>query len=100
MIGEDVDLDLLSLFPQIDSTSMGGTKSRASFFKVNNGGERVERSYNPRGKKGTFYSPLPKYGRYAHSGSTAAPSGSTAHQKSSACKPGRSNGRYYRLGQR
>jgi hypothetical protein len=41
MIGGDVDLDLLSLFPQINSTSMGGIESRASFFEVNNGGERA-----------------------------------------------------------
>jgi hypothetical protein len=81
MIDGDVDLDLLSLFPQIDSTSMGGIESRASFFKVNNGKERVGRSNSPRGKKGTFYSPLPKYGRYAHCGSTA-------HQKSNAHKLG------------
>jgi hypothetical protein len=58
MIGGDVDLYLLSLFPQIDSTSMGGIESRASFFQVNNGGVRVERSNSPRRKKGTFYSPL------------------------------------------
>jgi hypothetical protein len=36
-----VDLDLLSQIPQIESTSMGGIESRASFFEVNNGGERV-----------------------------------------------------------
>jgi hypothetical protein len=94
MIGGDVDLNHLSLFPQIDSTSMGGIESRESFFKVKNGGERVERSHIPRGKKGTFYSPLPKYGRYAQSGSTAATNGSTAHQKSTARKPGRNNERY------
>jgi hypothetical protein len=40
MIGGNVYLDLLSIFPQIDSTSMGGKQSRESFFKVNNGGER------------------------------------------------------------
>jgi hypothetical protein len=40
LIGGNVDLDLLSLFPQKDSTSMGGIESRASFFKVNIEGER------------------------------------------------------------
>jgi hypothetical protein len=35
-----VDVDLLSLFPKKDSTSIGGIESRESFFKVNNGGER------------------------------------------------------------
>jgi hypothetical protein len=33
MIGGDVDLDLLSLFPQIDSKSMGGKESRAASSK-------------------------------------------------------------------
>jgi hypothetical protein len=47
-----VDLDLLSLFPQIDSTSMGGIESRASFFEGNNGGERVGRSKQPKGEEG------------------------------------------------
>jgi hypothetical protein len=41
MIGGEVDLDLLFLFPQINSTNMGGIESRASFFEVNNGRERV-----------------------------------------------------------
>jgi hypothetical protein len=40
LLGGDVDLDLLSLFPQKDSTSMGGIESRESFFKVNNGAVR------------------------------------------------------------
>jgi hypothetical protein len=35
-----MDLNLLFHFPQKDSTSMGGIESRASFFKVNSGGER------------------------------------------------------------
>jgi hypothetical protein len=37
---------------------MGEIESRETFFKVNNGGERVGRSNSPRGKKGTFYSPF------------------------------------------
>jgi hypothetical protein len=76
LIGGNVDLDLLSLFPQIDSTSMGGIESRESFFKVNNGGERGwEEATSQRGNKGTFYSPLQNM-------TIAAPSGSTARLKS------------------
>jgi hypothetical protein len=47
MIGGDVDLDLLSLFPQKDSTSMGGIERRASFprstMKGERGGKRAQR---------------------------------------------------------
>ena len=41
MIGEDVDLDLLSLFPQKDARIIGGMERKQAFFKVNNGGERA-----------------------------------------------------------
>jgi hypothetical protein len=55
MIGGYVDLDLLSLFPQINSTSMGGIESMASFFKVNNGGERVQKEGTTQGgRRGPF----------------------------------------------
>ncbi len=40
MIGGNVDLDLLSLFPQKDSRSMGGMEEGGQALKVNNGGER------------------------------------------------------------
>jgi hypothetical protein len=40
VIGGNVDLDLLSLFPQKDSRSMGGMEEGGQAFKVNNGGER------------------------------------------------------------
>ena len=33
LIGEDVDLDLLSLFPQKDARFMGGIKRTSKFFK-------------------------------------------------------------------
>jgi hypothetical protein len=40
LIGENVDLDLLSLFCQKDSRSIGGMGRKNKLFKVNNGGER------------------------------------------------------------
>jgi hypothetical protein len=40
LIGGNVDLDLLSLFPQKDSRSMGGMERKGKLFKINNGGER------------------------------------------------------------
>jgi hypothetical protein len=51
MIGRDVDLDLLSLFPHINSTSMGEVESRASFFAANNGGERVWEEATAQGQR-------------------------------------------------
>jgi hypothetical protein len=41
VIGGNVDLDLLSLFPQKDSRTMGGRKREVKLAKVNNGGERI-----------------------------------------------------------
>jgi hypothetical protein len=41
-IGEALDLDLLSPFPQKYATNSGGIKRRKKEPKVNNGGERVE----------------------------------------------------------
>ena len=40
-IGEALDLDLLSPFPQKDARNSGGIKRMVKLFKVNNGGERV-----------------------------------------------------------
>ena len=40
MIGEDVDIDLLFLFPKKCARIIGGNKGEASFSKGNNGGER------------------------------------------------------------
>ena len=40
LIGQDVDLDLLSLFPQIGARIMEGVKKKSKQLKVNNGGER------------------------------------------------------------
>jgi hypothetical protein len=39
VIGGNVDLDLLSLFPQRDARIMGGMEEGGQAFKVNNGGE-------------------------------------------------------------
>jgi hypothetical protein len=40
VIGGNVDLDILSLFPQKDARIMGGMGRKGKLFKVNNGGER------------------------------------------------------------
>ena len=42
LIGGNVDLHLLSLFPQEYARFMGGMGRNGKLFKVNNGGERVE----------------------------------------------------------
>jgi hypothetical protein len=39
IIGGNVDLDILSLFPQKDLRSMGGMGRKGKLFKVINGGE-------------------------------------------------------------
>jgi len=44
LIGGDVDLDLLSLFPQNQARIIGGMERKQAFFKGNNGGERESRS--------------------------------------------------------
>jgi hypothetical protein len=44
MIGGNVDLDLLSLFPQKDARIMGGMGRKGKLFKVNSGGERKWKS--------------------------------------------------------
>ena len=41
-IGEALDLDLLSPFPQKYARNSGGIKRRKKQLKVNNGGERME----------------------------------------------------------
>jgi hypothetical protein len=40
LIGGNIDLDLLSLFPQKDARIMGGMEEGGQACKVNNGGER------------------------------------------------------------
>jgi hypothetical protein len=44
LIGGNIDLDLLSLFPQKDARIMGGMGRKSKLFKVNNGGERKWKS--------------------------------------------------------
>jgi hypothetical protein len=40
VIGGNVDIDLISLFPQKDARIMGGMEEGGIAFKINNGGER------------------------------------------------------------
>jgi hypothetical protein len=57
MIGGNVDLDILSLFPQKDARIMGGMGRKGKLFKVNNGGERNGRANLQMRKKGLYISP-------------------------------------------
>jgi hypothetical protein len=57
MIGGNVDLDLLSLFPQKDARIMGGMGRKEKLFKVNNGGERNGRANLQMRKKGLYIAP-------------------------------------------
>jgi hypothetical protein len=57
MIGGNVDLDLLSLFPQKDARIMGGLGRKSKLFKVNNGGERNGRANLQMRKKGLYIAP-------------------------------------------
>jgi hypothetical protein len=56
VIGGNVDLDLLSLFPQKDARIMGGMGRKGKLFKVNNGGERKRKSQLPNEEEGALYS--------------------------------------------
>ena len=51
LIGGNVDLDLLSLYPQEYARIMGEMGRNGKLFKVNNGGERVGRGHFQMGKK-------------------------------------------------
>ncbi len=57
LIGQDVDLDLLSLFPQMGARIMEGLRDRASFSSSTMEERESERSHNPRRKKGGIYTP-------------------------------------------
>jgi hypothetical protein len=57
MIGGNVDLDLLSLFPQKDARIMGGMGRKGKLFKVNNEGERNRRANIQMRKKGLYIAP-------------------------------------------
>jgi hypothetical protein len=58
VVGGNVDLDLLSLFPQKDARIMGGMERKGKLFKVNNGGERVPNSWLFQGGRRVIYTPL------------------------------------------
>jgi hypothetical protein len=57
MIGGNVDLDLLSLFPQKDARIMGEMGRKGKLFKVKNGGERNGRSNLQMRKKKLYIAP-------------------------------------------
>jgi hypothetical protein len=57
MIGGNIDLDLLSLFPQKDARNMGGIRRKGKLFKVNNRGERNGRANLQMRKKGLYITP-------------------------------------------
>ena len=51
LIGGNVDLDILSIFPQDYARIMGGIKRNSKLLKSNNGGERVGRVKNKGGRR-------------------------------------------------
>jgi hypothetical protein len=44
VIGGNIDLDLLSLFPQKDARNMGGMEEGGKAFKIHNEGERSQKT--------------------------------------------------------
>jgi hypothetical protein len=56
LIGGNIDLDLLSLFPQKDAI-MGGMAEGGQAFKVNNGGEINSFGAQPKEEEGVFIPP-------------------------------------------
>jgi hypothetical protein len=59
-IGGNVDLDLLSLFPQKYARIMGGIEQGGQAFKVNNRGERNPICCWLKEEEGVFMPPPPK----------------------------------------
>ena len=58
MIGEDVDLDLLFLFPKKYARISGGIERKGKLSKVSNGGERRgKRAAQGRRRGGVFIAP-------------------------------------------
>ena len=57
LIGEDVDLDLLSLFPQKDARIIGGRGSRASFRRSTMGGKNELKRWGTIGEEGPLNRP-------------------------------------------
>jgi hypothetical protein len=46
LIGRNIDLDLLTIFPQKGSISMGGMGSKGKLFKINNGRANLQMRKN------------------------------------------------------
>ena len=57
VIGGNIDLDLLSLFPQKYPRIMGGMEEEGQACKVNNGGERIPIRVQPKVEEGVFIPP-------------------------------------------
>jgi hypothetical protein len=62
VIGGNIDVDLLSLFPQKYARIMGGMEEKGQACKVNNGGERSPKTCLAQGGRRGIYTPT-KYGR-------------------------------------
>jgi hypothetical protein len=58
LIGGNINLDLLSLFPPKDARIMEGMEEGGQAFKVNNGGERNQIRGWPIEEEGVFIPPL------------------------------------------
>ena len=81
LIGGNVDLDLLSLFPQKDARIMGGRGRNGKLFKDNNGGERIGRVVRTKEEEGSYLklSQNPAVGVFSRTAdTTGGPSGTTA----------------------
>jgi hypothetical protein len=63
VIGGNVDLDLLSLFPQKDARNMGGKEEGGQAFKINIEGERSSKTWLAQGGRRGIY----RWGKYAES---------------------------------
>ena len=68
LIGRNVDLDLLSLFPQMGARIMEGLRDRASFSSSTMEERESERSTSPRRKKGGIYTPQENRAVWAKTG--------------------------------
>jgi hypothetical protein len=73
VIGGNIDLDLLSLFPQRYARIMGGIERWSSFPRSIMEGEREGKTSYQRKKKGRGYTPSHKNGRYSVPGRIIRP---------------------------
>jgi hypothetical protein len=60
VIGGNIDLDLLSLFPQKYARIMEGMEEEGQACKVNNGGERSPKPCSAQGGRRGIYTPPPR----------------------------------------